>query len=82
MDLLEAHDEHRAIRFREDGRADLDDVVRPNGEEESIECGVVELAQDDAVADMGSPSASLSGVMCAASKSSTWRSRQSAQRSA
>ena len=51
MDLLEAHDEHRAVRLGEEGRADLDDVVGANGEEEAIERGVVELAQCDAVAD-------------------------------
>ncbi len=51
VDLLEAHDEHRAVRFGEDGRADLDDVVGSDGEEEPIERGVVELAQGDAVAD-------------------------------
>ena len=51
VDLLQPNDEHRTIRFGEDGRANLDDVVRPDGEEEAIECGVVELAQGDAVAD-------------------------------
>src|SRR3990172_10096787 len=51
VDLLEAHDEHRAVRLGEDGWADLDDVVGPDGEEEAIEGGVMELAQGDAVAD-------------------------------
>ena len=51
VDLLEAHDEHRAVRFGEDGRADLDDIVGSDGEEEPIERGVMEFAQRDAVAD-------------------------------
>jgi hypothetical protein len=51
VDLLEAHHEHRAVRFPQDGRAHLDDVVGPNGEEEPIERGVMQLAQGDAVAD-------------------------------
>ena len=48
---MEAHHEHRAVRLAEDRRADLDDVVRSDGEEEPIERGVMELAQRDAVAD-------------------------------
>jgi hypothetical protein len=48
---VDPHDEHRAVRLSEDGRADLDDVVGADGEEEAIERGVVELAQRDAVAD-------------------------------
>ncbi len=51
VDLLEPHDEHGTVRFAEEGRADLDDVVGPDGEEEPIERGMVELAQRDAVAD-------------------------------
>ena len=35
----------------QNGRPHLDDVVGPNGEEEPIEPGVMELAQRDAVAD-------------------------------
>ncbi len=51
VDLLEAHDQHRAVRLLEDRRADLDDVVGPDGEEAAIERGVMEFAQRDAVAD-------------------------------
>ena len=51
VDLLKPDDEHGAVRFGEDRRTDLDDVVGSNGEEEAIERGVMELAQGDAVAD-------------------------------
>ena len=51
VDLLEPHDEHRTVRFLEDGRPHLDDVVGPDGEKEPIERGVMQLAQRDAVAD-------------------------------
>ncbi len=51
VDLLQSDHEHGAIRFQEDGRPHLDDVVGPNGEEEPIERGVMQLAQRDAVAD-------------------------------
>lgn len=33
VDLLEANDEHRPVRLAEDGRAYLNDVVGPDGEE-------------------------------------------------
>jgi hypothetical protein len=46
VNLLEPHDEHRAVRFAQDGCANLDDVVGPDGEEEPIERGVMELAGD------------------------------------
>ena len=48
MDLLQPRDEHRAVRFPEDRRSHLNDVVGPDGEEEPIERGVMELAQRDA----------------------------------
>ena len=51
MDLLQPDHEHRAVRFAQDGRPHLDDVVRPDGEEEPIKRGVMELAQGDAVPD-------------------------------
>ena len=60
-----------------------DDVVGADGEEEQIERGMVELAQRDAVADdrlaLG---VAVWRAGCAASRSSWWRSRQSAQPSA
>jgi hypothetical protein len=49
MDLLETDDEHRSIGFREDGRTDFDHVIRSNGEEETIERGVMQLAEGDAI---------------------------------
>ena len=51
VNLLQPHDEHRAVRFPQDRRPHLDDVVGPNGEEEPIERGVMQLAEGDAVAD-------------------------------
>ncbi len=51
VDLLQPHDEHRAVRFTQDRRPHLDDVVGPNGEEEPIERRVMQLAQRHAVAD-------------------------------
>ena len=51
VDLLQPHDEHRAVRFLEDGRPHFDDVVGPNGEEEPIERRVMQLVERDAVAD-------------------------------
>jgi hypothetical protein len=53
VDLLEAHDQHRTVRFAEDGGAYLDDVVGPDRKEEAIERGVMKLAERDAVADDG-----------------------------
>ena len=50
VDLLEADDEHRAVRLQDERGPHLDDVVRPEGEEEPIEGGVMQLAQGDAVA--------------------------------
>ena len=51
VELLQAHDEHRAVRFQEHGRPDPDEVVGLDGKEEAIECGVMQLAEHDAVAD-------------------------------
>ncbi len=51
VDLLEPDREHRAVRFLEYGWAHLDDVVGPNGEEEPIERGVMQLAERDAIRD-------------------------------
>ena len=50
VDLVEADDEHRAVRLSEEGRADLDDAVRADGEEESIERGVM-LAREEVMRD-------------------------------
>ena len=50
MDLLQAHDKHRAVVLGEDRRLDLDHVVGPDREEEAVERGVVQLAQRDTVA--------------------------------
>jgi hypothetical protein len=70
VDLLEADDEHRPVMLFEDRPPDLNDIVRADREEESIERGVVELAERDALLTSGSPSGSRSGMMCAASSSS------------
>jgi hypothetical protein len=48
---VDPHDQHRAVRLAEDRRADLDDAVGANGEEEPVELSVMELAKRDAVAD-------------------------------
>lgn len=50
VNLLQAHDEHRAISFRKDRWPDLDPVIRSNGEEEAVERGVMQLAQRDTIA--------------------------------
>jgi hypothetical protein len=55
VDLLQSHDEHRAVRLPQDGRPHLDDVVGPDGEEAAIERGVMELAQCDTIADEECP---------------------------
>jgi hypothetical protein len=48
--LLQTHEKHWPIVLGEDRRLDLDDVVRPNREEEAIEGGVVKFAECHAIA--------------------------------
>jgi hypothetical protein len=49
--LLQAHEKHRAVVFRQDRRLDLDHVVRTDREEEAVERCVVQLAQRHTVTD-------------------------------
>src|SRR5689334_9016726 len=49
MDLLEANDQHRAVGLREDGWTDLDPIVGPHSEEESVESCMVEFAQGQTI---------------------------------
>jgi hypothetical protein len=45
VNLLQANNEHWAVRLIEDRGSDFDNIVRTDGEEESVEGGVMELAQ-------------------------------------
>jgi hypothetical protein len=44
---------HRAVFLGEDVVSNLDDVVRCNADHQCVEGGVMELAEGDAVADLG-----------------------------
>ena len=46
---LQAVNQHRPILFLEDVASNLDDSVRANANEQTIECGVMELAQRKSV---------------------------------
>ena len=51
MRLFEPDDEHRPVRLLENRSPDFDRVVRPNGQEEAVEGGVMQLAQRQSVTD-------------------------------
>src|ERR1035437_8541926 len=51
MHLLQTDQEHRPVRFFKDRSPDFDRVVGPDGQEKAVECGVMKLAEREAVAD-------------------------------
>jgi hypothetical protein len=49
VNLLETHNQHRSVRFGQDGRPYLDSILGRDGEEQAVECGVMQLAKGEAV---------------------------------